>query len=278
MIADGFASAAESLTDTGPAPGGTLLDIAGVRKSFDSVLALQDVTFSVPEGSFFSLLGPSGCGKTTLLSIAAGLVRPTSGSVLADGVPIRGLQSKTMGYMFARDSLLPWRTVAGNVSLGLEFGAIYDDKRARVAELLEMVGLASFGKKYPSQLSHGMRQRVALARTLAASPEILLMDEPFGALDAQTRQLMQEVFLGLWEAERKTVIFVTHDVAEALVLSDRIVVMSARPGHLKASYDVPFGRPRRLADLQDDVRFQQMQKTIWSQLRNEVIDSSERSL
>jgi NitT/TauT family transport system ATP-binding protein len=248
------------------------------RKSNELVHAVDDVSLDVLPGEFLSVVGPSGCGKTTLLSIAAGLVQPTSGSVLADGVPIRGLQSKTMGYMFARDSLLPWRTVAGNVSLGLEFGAVYDDKRARVAELLEMVGLASFGKKYPSQLSHGMRQRVALARTLAASPEILLMDEPFGALDAQTRQLMQEVFLGLWEAERKTVIFVTHDVAEALVLSDRIVVMSARPGHLKASYDVPFGRPRRLADLQDDVRFQQMQKTIWSQLRNEVIDSSERSL
>jgi NitT/TauT family transport system ATP-binding protein len=141
-----------------------------------------------------------------------------------------------------------------------------------------MVGLTGFGKKYPSQLSHGMRQRVALARTLAASPEILLMDEPFGALDAQTRQLMQEVFLSLWEAERKTVIFVTHDISEALVLSDRIVVMSARPGRIKATYDVPFGRPRKLEDLQDDRRFQQMQKEIWHELRNEVIETSERSV
>lgn len=247
------------------------------RRSDEMVHAVDGVSLDVAEGEFLSIVGPSGCGKTTLLSIAAGLVAPTSGAVFVDGNPVRGLQSRLMGYMFARDSLLPWRTVAGNVSLGLEFGSKHLDRRARVTELLGLVGLIGFEKKYPSQLSHGMRQRVALARTLAAAPEILLMDEPFGALDAQTRQLMQEIFLELWEAERKTVIFVTHDISEALVLSDRVVVMSARPGHIKASYDVPFGRPRRLEDLQEDQRFQKLQKTIWHQLRNEVIETSERA-
>jgi NitT/TauT family transport system ATP-binding protein len=174
--------------------------------------------------------------------------------------------------MFARDTLLPWRTVAANVALGIELQwGRSEDKQERVDELLEMVGLTAFAGAYPDQLSHGMRQRVALARTLAPDPEILLMDEPFGALDAQTKLLMEEEFLNIWESNQKTVLFVTHDLAEALTLADRVLVFSARPGYIKSEYALDFPRPRVAEDIQGDPAYIELSKQIWHDLKSENV-------
>jgi NitT/TauT family transport system ATP-binding protein len=234
------------------------------------VHAVERVDLSVANREFVSIVGPSGCGKTTLLSMIAGLVAPTRGSVVVDGTEVRGLRPGLMGYMFARDSLLPWRTVAKNIRLGLEFSSRSIDRDARVEELLTLVRLDGFANHYPDQLSHGMRQRVALARTLASDPEVLLMDEPFGALDAQTRGVLQEEFVRIWESHQKTVVFVTHDIDEALALSDRVVVMSARPGVIKAVYEVDFPRPRRVDELKRDERFTDLHLEIWRELKSEI--------
>jgi NitT/TauT family transport system ATP-binding protein len=231
------------------------------------VLALDDVSFEVPCGQFLALVGPSGCGKTTVLNMAAGLVQPVSGHVAINGTRItRPLRST--GYMFARDGLLPWRTAQRNVEVGLELRGRPAAARALTARaLLRLVGLEGFEHAYPWQLSQGMRQRVALARTLAIEPDTLLMDEPFASLDAQTKLALQGEFLRIWEKDRKTVLFVTHDLAEAVALSDRVIVLSRRPGRIEADVAIDLRRPRDPDAIRFDPAFLRLSERVWQALR-----------
>jgi NitT/TauT family transport system ATP-binding protein len=207
-------------------------------------VALQDVTLGVADGQFVSILGPSGCGKSTLLRILDGLASADRGEVLMDGKPIVQ-PTQERGFVFQSFNLFPWRTVRANIEFGLEVKRVPRPERRHVSDrLIELVGLAGFDRKYPHELSGGMQQRVGIARALAIDPAVLLMDEPFGALDAQTREDMQDELLRIWAAERKTVLFVTHSIEEAIYLSDRVVVMTPRPGRILHIVDVPFDRPR----------------------------------
>jgi NitT/TauT family transport system ATP-binding protein len=228
------------------------ISLEHVSKVFEagsgSVQAVSDVSLAVRPGEFVSLLGPSGCGKSTLLRITAGLEPPSSGEVrVAGGPPVEAQRNKRLGMVFQQAALMPWRTVAANVALPLEVNrrnGPADDQAHRIPELLELVGLADFARAYPHQLSGGMQQRVAIARALVFDPEILLMDEPFGALDEITRDQMRYELLRIWGTARKTVLFVTHSIPEAIVLSDRVVVMSARPGMVREVLTVDLPRPR----------------------------------
>ncbi|QSG14226.1 ABC transporter ATP-binding protein [Halapricum desulfuricans] len=212
------------------------------------VEALRKVSFDVEPGEFVTIVGPSGCGKTTLFRIIAGLQTPTEGAVRLDGDPIDG-PGPELGIVFQEYHLFPWRTVAGNVGFGLEqTGMPTDQRRERVGELLELVGLEGFADSYPKDLSGGMKQRVALARALAPDPDLLLMDEPFGAVDAQTRTMLQAELLDIWEATGKTVLFVTHDIEEAVKLGDRVVVMDREPGRVQEVLDIDLERPRSRSD------------------------------
>jgi len=212
------------------------------------VEALRKVSFDVEPGEFVTIVGPSGCGKTTLFRIIAGLQTPTEGAVRLDGNPIDG-PGPELGIVFQEYHLFPWRTVAGNVGFGLEqTGTPTDQRRERVGELLELVGLEGFADSYPKDLSGGMKQRVALARALAPDPDLLLMDEPFGAVDAQTRTMLQAELLDIWEATGKTVLFVTHDIEEAVKLGDRVVVMDREPGRVQEVLNIDLGRPRSRSD------------------------------
>jgi NitT/TauT family transport system ATP-binding protein len=232
-------------------------------------LTLRDVAFHIGDGQFVGVVGPSGCGKTTLLNMVAGFLQPAEGTVLLDGEPIRRPHPNKISYMFARDQLLPWRRAIRNIELGMEFGG-RKRSRPRAQELLNRVGLAGFEDYYPAELSQGMRQRVALARTLAAGGDIWLMDEPFAALDAHTRTVLQGQLLALWEAERKSVLFVTHDVTEAIALSDVVVVMSPHPGTVRSVYDVPLPRPRDVIEMHRNEVFVDLFERIWSDLRGEL--------
>jgi NitT/TauT family transport system ATP-binding protein len=210
------------------------------------ILALADIDLAVGEGEFVSLLGPSGCGKSTLLKIIAGLLPASSGRIEIDGKPVTA-PGPERAVVFQDYALFPWMTVESNVEFGLEArGVAFAERRRISAELLRVIGLGEFGKKYPHVLSGGMKQRVSLARALAVDPQILLMDEPFGALDAQTRSVLQEELLRIWRRYRKTVVFVTHSIEEAIYLSDRVLVMTARPGRVKATIAVEQERPRDL--------------------------------
>ena len=236
---------------------------------------LRDVSMTVSEGEFVSLIGPSGCGKTTLLNMLAGFVQASQGSVRIDGKEVDGVQSGRAAFMFAQDALFSWRTALENVLFPLECGRgtrhLAGKSAAQYAgELLEMVGLGGARGKYPHQLSQGMRQRVALARMIACDSELLLMDEPFGALDAQTRVLVQAEFSRIWEQYSKTVLMVTHDLTEAIALSDRIVVMSHRPGRIKQVYEVGIPRPRSVLDLPTTARFHELYAALWNDLRPEL--------
>ena len=224
--------------------------VEGLDLSFDgSSKVLSDVSLHIRQGEFVSLVGPSGCGKTTLLNLAVGLVPHTGkGSIhLAGAVPVQG--NPQVGYMLARDSLMPWKTALGNAMFGMQVRGVpraQAEERARA--MLQEVGLAGFENALPKALSHGMRQRVALARTFAMGSSLLLMDEPFGALDAQTRLTMQELLLTVWQKLKPTIIFVTHDIDEAIFLASTIYVMSARPGRIQTKITVPLARPRTVAD------------------------------
>jgi len=215
-------------------------------------------------------VGPSGCGKTTVLNMVAGLIHPTAGAVKLDGALPR-VGDSNVGYLLARDALLPWRTALTNVTLPLEIRGVPRSEREAVGrKILTEVGLGTFLDAYPSQLSHGMRQRVAVARTLVTEPHTLLMDEPFSALDAQTRLSLQQQFLKLWERVRSTVLFVTHDLTEAILMADRVIVFSARPGIVRADFPVDLKRPRSLIELQGSDQFHEMFRRIWNVLREEV--------
>jgi NitT/TauT family transport system ATP-binding protein len=240
-----------------------------VEREERDVLALSDVSLSVAEGEFMAIVGPSGCGKTTLLNIVAGLLPYEVGTVSIDGRRVAG-PGVDRAVVFQQASLLPWRTVAGNVRYGMEMQGRFD--RAAMAErgdyFIRLVGLAGFERHYPSELSGGMQQRVNLARATAADPLVLLMDEPFAALDAQTRELMQAELLKIWAAAHKTVLFITHQIDEAVYLADRVAVLSPRPGRVKAVVPVPFERPRPLG-LKREPRFLEMEDAIWRLVEEE---------
>jgi NitT/TauT family transport system ATP-binding protein len=243
------------------APDAAMIEVEDVSKTFETKrdrrhLAISDVSLAVAAGEFVSILGPSGCGKSTLLYIVGGFVMPSTGSVVVNGRPVTG-PGPDRGPVFQEFALFPWKTVLGNVMYGpRQQGVKPAEAEAQSRRLIEMVGLKGFENFYPKELSGGMKQRVALARTLAYHPAVLLMDEPFGALDAHTRTRLQNDLLNIWERDRKTVLFVTHSVDEAVFLSDKVVVMTRAPGRIKQVVDIELPRPRRRAELLLDPRYQ----------------------
>jgi NitT/TauT family transport system ATP-binding protein len=240
-----------------------------VEREDRNVLALSDVSFSVDDGEFLGIVGPSGCGKTSMLNIIAGLLPYEEGNVSIDGKRVSG-PGIDRAVVFQHSSLLPWRTIAGNVRYGMELQRRFDEAtmKQRTDYFIKLVGLSGFDRHYPSELSGGMQQRVNLARALAADPVVLLMDEPFAALDAQTREFMQAELLKIWSKAKKTVVFITHQINEAIYLADRVVVMSARPGRVKEIFRVPFGRPRDLS-LKRDARFLELEDSVWKLIEEE---------
>ena len=251
---------------------GELIAIEGVSKRYltssGPVDALHDVSLAVGESEFFTLIGPSGCGKSTLLGMLGGLVTPDAGRLLVDGAPVGGPDPRRVATVFQDPGLFPWRTALENVELGLELQGVAAARRRRVAEeLLAPLGLAGFAAKYPRELSGGMKQRVAIGRALAIDAKILLMDEPFGALDEQTRLLMGEWLLDIWRRTRKTVIFITHSLHEALLLSTRVAVMTARPGRIKAVLELPMEHPRSM----ESPEMVALRAKLWSEIREESL-------
>lgn len=248
------------------------LQVENVSKIFgdktNTVTALANTDFTVMGNEFITILGPSGCGKSTILKVIAGLEEPSSGRVLLDGVEIKG-PGKDRGMVFQSYTLFPWLTVQENIEFGLDVaGRPKAERRELAGHYLEKIGLTGFEKAFPSQLSGGMKQRVAIARALANDPQVLLMDEPFGALDAQTRAVMQELLVAVWEETHKTILFVTHDVDEAIFLGDTIYVMTARPGRIKARIAVPIERPRSYEIKVSDV-FINLKKEVLELIREE---------
>jgi NitT/TauT family transport system ATP-binding protein len=250
----------------------TALEVSGLRKSYTKngqPLQILDVErFAALEGEFITVIGPSGCGKTTFLHIMGGFIPAEAGSIRVYGTEVQG-PGPDRGMMFQEFALFPWKTVAGNVAWGLEAqGAPRAQIDQVVAKYLEMTGLADFRNHYPAELSGGMKQRVALARVLAFDPKVLLMDEPFGALDAQTRETMQEEVTLLWERTKKTIVFVTHDIEEAVYLGDRVVVLSARPGRIKEEVKIDLPRPRRL-EIKKSMQCHEYRNHVWDMIRSE---------
>jgi NitT/TauT family transport system ATP-binding protein len=244
-----------------------------------SYTAVRGVSVSVRRSSFVAIVGPSGCGKSTILNAIAGLRQPASGSITVLGEPLRGINRHAV-YIFQHDALLPWKTVRDNVSLGLRLkGRLDHSQRAKVDEWLRRIGLADFADAYPSQLSGGMRKRASIAQAWITEPDIVLMDEPLSALDVHTRQLIETEMLSIWNASRSTVVFVTHDLEEAIALADQVVVLSAGPASRNiGTYDVPLERQRNLIDLKTDARFLKIYGAIWQDLREEVIRSYGRQI
>jgi len=242
---------------------------AGAKGSYTAV---KDVTLAVGAGEFVSVVGPTGCGKSTLLNVVAGLLKPSSGQVRIFGEPLAGINRRA-GYMFQSEALMPWRNALDNVTAGLEFrGVAIDEARRRGREWLERVGLTGFEDRFPHQLSGGMRKRTALAQMLILDPQILLMDEPFSALDIQTRQMMENELLELWSADRKSVVFITHDLEEAISLSDRIVVLSAGPATRPiGEFPIDLPRPRDVSEIRLTPRFIELHDRIWQSMKEEVL-------
>lgn len=234
--------------------------------------AVADTTLRIAAGEFVSVVGPTGCGKSTLLNIGAGLLEASSGEVKVFGEPLAGINRRA-GYMFQTEALMPWRSAIDNVMVGLQYRGVPDAQaRAQAQAWLERVGLGGFEDRYPHQLSGGMRKRTALAQVLALDPDIILMDEPFSALDIQTRQLMENEVLALWAARRKAVLFITHDLDEAIAMSDRVVVLSAGPATRPiGEFTIDLPRPRDVAEVRTDPRFVELHSQIWAVLRDEVL-------
>jgi NitT/TauT family transport system ATP-binding protein len=253
-----------------------VLELKNLRKEIprsgaEPFVIFRDIDISVGDGEFVSIVGPSGCGKTTLLRVINGLLPHSGGEILIDGKKASDVESELlMGFVFQGASLLPWRTSLKNVLLGLE-GRNHDAKGAEATarKFLQLVGLSGFESHYPHELSGGMQQRVNLARALAINPRILLMDEPFAALDAQTRNFMQLELLRIWRETQKTVVFVTHMISEAILLSDRVIVFSHRPGTVRSEFKVPLPRPRAM-EIRSDPRFVELEKVVWKQIEEEV--------
>lgn len=268
------------------AAGEPALHLAGVACTFISkdapgqrYTAVQEVDLRVGAGEFVSVVGPTGCGKSTLLNVAAGLLAPSLGRVAVFGEPLVGLNRRA-GYMFQAESLMPWRTALANVAAGLEFrGMPARQAQALAQEWLGRVGLAGFGDRYPHQMSGGMRKRASLAQVLVLDPDIILMDEPFSALDIQTRQLMENEVLQLWQAKRKAVLFITHDLDEAIAMSDRVVVMSAGPASRPmGQFVIDIERPRDVAEIKMTPRFRELHAGIWDVMRAEVLKGYQQQL
>jgi ABC-type nitrate/sulfonate/bicarbonate transport system ATPase subunit len=256
----------------------TKLHIHHVSKTYRSdgqeVLAIDEIDLKIKNKEFATLLGPSGCGKSTLLRIVAGLIKPTKGVVRLDGNRI-ARPGQDRGMVFQSYTLFPWLSVKENIQFGLEISGMPKAQQEQIAqEFIEKVGLKGFERTYPKGLSGGMKQRVAIARALANNPAILLLDEPFGALDAQTRALMQELLTQVWEELHKTILFVTHDVEEAIFLSDRVFVMTARPGKIKAEIDIPLGRPRSY-EMKATEAFLNLKKQALALIREEAIKATQ---
>lgn len=245
------------VVQTFPAPTGT-------------TVALESFDLNIKAGEFVALVGPSGCGKTTAMNIAAGLVKPSAGQVLL-GEDLPKLGNYDVGYLLARDCLQPWRTAIENVMLPLEIRGVKKSMAKQRAEVhLRAVGLGHALDSYPAQLSHGMRQRVAVARTLVFNPKIILFDEPFSALDAQTKMNLQDMLIKLWEKQRSTVMFITHDLSEAIALADRVIVMSGHPGRILKEFKIDLERPRNVLELQGDPLYHQYYQEIWSIIKTEM--------
>lgn len=262
-------------TDAQPPPA---IDVRGVNHVFVSKHgvspALQGIDLTVPRSQFVSIVGPSGCGKSTLLSIMGGLVRPTAGELYVEGQSVKSLVPD-LGFAFQGDALLPWRTAEQNVALPLRIrGAGKKEALAEARRWLARVGLAGHERQYPSQLSGGMRKRVSIAVAMVYSPSVLLMDEPYSALDVQTRNIMENQLLDLWRETRQTVVFVTHDLEEAIGLSERVVVLSASPGRIVADYTIDLPWPRNLLDIRSEPNFSATYAMIWQDLRREVVRAS----
>jgi NitT/TauT family transport system ATP-binding protein len=234
--------------------------------------AVERASLDAADGEFVAIVGPTGCGKSTLLNVAAGLIAPADGSCKIFGNHLAGL-NREAGYLFQAEALFPWKTALENVAIGLEIvGVTKHDARQRAKGWLERVGLSAFGERYPHMLSGGQRKRIGLAQVLIRDPKILLMDEPFGPLDAQTRQIMGNLLLDLWSADRKAVMFVTHDLEEAIALSDRVVIMSAGPAaRIIGEWRVPLPRPRDISEVKLDPGFHPLHREIWQVLKDEVL-------
>ena len=242
------------------------------RDGQGSYTAVRDASLSVAPGEFVSVVGPTGCGKSTLVNVAAGLLPPSSGTVKVLGKPLVGINHRA-GYMFQGEALMPWRHALSNVTAGLEFAGVAPaEARERGLEWLRRVGLGGFEDRYPHQMSGGMRKRTMLAQTLIRDPDIILMDEPFSALDIQTRQLMENEVLEIWMSKRKAVLFITHDLDEAIAMSDRVIVLSAGPGTYPiGEFSIDLPRPRDVAEVRNQPRFVELHKAIWDVLREEVL-------
>lgn len=263
----------------GNAPQATAVALDGVRITFGTqergakaFTAVDAVDLHVADGEFVAIVGPTGCGKSTLLNAAAGLLVPSAGSVRIFGAPLSGLNPKA-GYLFQAEALFPWKTALDNVAIGLDIAGVpAAEAQARAQAWLARVGLAAFGGRYPHMLSGGQRKRIGLAQVLIRDPKILLMDEPFGPLDAQTRQIMGNLLLELWQAERKAVMFVTHDLEEAIALADRVVIMGAGPAsNIIGQWKVDLPRPRDIMEVRLLPAFHALHREIWSMLRDEVV-------
>lgn len=251
-----------------------LLSVENVSKEFHGrgkkVLALDSLSLTVDEGEFLTVVGPSGCGKSTLLNLIVGLLTVSSGRILFRNRPTNGINPE-IGYVTQKDNLLPWRTLLQNVEIALEIrGAGRSECKDRAQNLIERVGLKGFEEHYPHELSGGMRQRANIVRTLIYDPELILMDEPFGPLDAQTRIVLQEQLLNLWAATKKTIIFITHDLVESIALADRVVVMTSRPGKVKRIAQVPIPRPRDVYQIHESPEFRAAYESLWKELKPEV--------
>ena len=257
------------------------IDLRGVTKRFLTpsggvYTALRDLNLTVQAGEFCAVVGPTGCGKSTTLALISGLEPASEGEVEVLGKPVRGI-AEQIGYVFQTDAVFPWKTVLDNVAAGPRYhGRPTSEARSTAREWISRVGLSGFEDRYPYQLSGGMRKRVALAQSLINEPRILLMDEPFSALDVQTRSLMENELLSLWANTRASVVFVTHDLEEAIALADRVFVISAGPGTVKANYPVPLTRPRNVTEIRMQPQFSQIYGEIWNDLRDEVLVSYER--
>ena len=271
-----------TITDTVRNRTASAIELQEVTKRFltpsgQAYTALRDVTLSVAPGEFCAVVGPTGCGKSTTLGLISGLERPSQGSVQVMGQPVQGIDPR-IGYVFQSDAVFPWKNVLSNVATGPLFrGMPKAEALALAHEWIGRVGLTGFERHYPHQLSGGMRKRVALAQTFINQPQILLMDEPFSALDVQTRTLMEDELLSLWSSLGACVVFVTHDLEEAIALADRVCVLTAGPGTVKGIYTIDLPRPRKVEEIRFEPRFVQLYHEIWEDLRNEVILSYERN-
>ncbi|WP_316160497.1 ABC transporter ATP-binding protein [Bradyrhizobium sp. SZCCHNRI20481] len=254
-----------------------MVEINQVTMSFGNYTAVRDVNLTVADGEFLAIAGPTGCGKSTILNAIAGLLKPSAGSIAIDGQPVRGVQGN-IGYLFQQDALLPWKTAIENVELGPLFrGVSASERHERAMAWLVKVGLKGFEHRYPHQLSGGQRKRVQMAQALIHGPKVILMDEPFSALDIHTRHLMQNELLRLWQEEKRAVVMITHDLEEAIALGDRVVVLASGPAsRVIDSFPVDLERPRDVAEIKLDPRFTDLYRNIWASLRGEVEKSYAR--